>query len=176
MGIFWIFLCTLFNTPSSAAPSDSTVSEDAGIEPRTVATVALTARRSNLSARSHPPSLTTAKKVWTSFNIFFWPPPPWKGGRPVRYLPIRNMEHGTPSTAKPNIYHIQHNYWKSTVYWTHIHAFINSFFAHSVDLSFSDIFNGKHSSESASIKGIVSPDEYFFKGILVHEQVIYKYF
>jgi hypothetical protein len=34
-------------------PSDSTVSEDAGIEPRTVATLALTVRRSNYSARSH---------------------------------------------------------------------------------------------------------------------------
>jgi hypothetical protein len=30
------------------------VSEDAGIEPRTVATLALTARRSNHLARSHP--------------------------------------------------------------------------------------------------------------------------
>jgi hypothetical protein len=30
------------------------VSEDAGIEPRTVATLALTARRSNTSAISHP--------------------------------------------------------------------------------------------------------------------------
>jgi hypothetical protein len=35
-------------------PSDSTVSEDAGIEPRTVATTALAVRRSNHSARSHP--------------------------------------------------------------------------------------------------------------------------
>jgi hypothetical protein len=35
-------------------PSDSTVSEDAGIEPRTVATLALTVRRSNHLARSHP--------------------------------------------------------------------------------------------------------------------------
>ncbi len=34
--------------------SDSPVSEDAGIESRTVATLALTARRSNHSARSHP--------------------------------------------------------------------------------------------------------------------------
>ncbi len=33
--------------------SDSTVSEDAGIEPRTVATLALAIRRSNHSARSH---------------------------------------------------------------------------------------------------------------------------
>jgi hypothetical protein len=37
-------------------PSDSTVSEDAGIEPRTVATTALTIRRSNHSARSHAQS------------------------------------------------------------------------------------------------------------------------
>jgi hypothetical protein len=35
-------------------PSDSTVSEDAGIEPWTVETLALTARYSNNSARSHP--------------------------------------------------------------------------------------------------------------------------
>jgi hypothetical protein len=35
-------------------PSDSTVSEDAGIEPRTVATLTLAVRRCNLSARSYP--------------------------------------------------------------------------------------------------------------------------
>jgi hypothetical protein len=35
-------------------PSDSTVSKDAGIEPRTVATSALAVRRSNHWARSHP--------------------------------------------------------------------------------------------------------------------------
>jgi hypothetical protein len=34
-------------------PSDSTVSEDAGIEPRTVVSAALAVRRSNHSARSH---------------------------------------------------------------------------------------------------------------------------
>ncbi len=45
--IFWIFLCTVFNSASSADPSVSTVSADAGIEPRTVATSALTVRRSN---------------------------------------------------------------------------------------------------------------------------------
>ncbi len=39
-------------------PTDSNVSEDAGIERRTVATLALTARRSNHSARSHPHSAT----------------------------------------------------------------------------------------------------------------------
>ncbi len=36
---------------------DSIVPEDAGIEPTAVATLALTARRSNLSARSHPLSV-----------------------------------------------------------------------------------------------------------------------
>ncbi len=43
----------VFNTALSVVPSDSTLSEDAGIEPRTVATLALTARRVNHSARSH---------------------------------------------------------------------------------------------------------------------------
>jgi hypothetical protein len=37
-------------------PSDSTVSEGAGIEHRTVATTALAVRRPNHSARSHPHS------------------------------------------------------------------------------------------------------------------------
>jgi hypothetical protein len=49
-GFFCLYVRYLFNT----ATSDSTVSEDAGIEPRTVATTALTVRRSNYSARSHP--------------------------------------------------------------------------------------------------------------------------
>jgi hypothetical protein len=35
-------------------PSDSTVSEDAGIEPRTIVTTALAVRRSSHSATSHP--------------------------------------------------------------------------------------------------------------------------
>ncbi len=42
-------------------PSDSTVSEDAGIEPRTVATSALTVRRSNYSARYLPHSARSAR-------------------------------------------------------------------------------------------------------------------
>ncbi len=50
---FFPFLCTEFNTASSAAPQDSTASEDAGIEPRTVATSALAGRRSNHSAIFH---------------------------------------------------------------------------------------------------------------------------
>jgi hypothetical protein len=37
-GYFSDISSTFFNTASSAAPSDSTVSEDAGIEPRKVAT------------------------------------------------------------------------------------------------------------------------------------------
>jgi hypothetical protein len=39
-------------------PSDSTVSEDAGLEPRTVATTALAVGRSNHLARSHPQGTT----------------------------------------------------------------------------------------------------------------------
>jgi hypothetical protein len=52
-GFIFYFLCTLFNTSSSANPSDFTVSEDAGMEPRTGATSAVAVRRSNHSARSH---------------------------------------------------------------------------------------------------------------------------
>jgi hypothetical protein len=51
---FIFYICTVFNTAPSAAPSGSTLSEDAGIEPRTVATPALAVRRSNHRARSHP--------------------------------------------------------------------------------------------------------------------------
>ncbi len=43
LSIFFLLLCTVFNTASS----DSTVSEDVGIEPRAVATSALAVRRSN---------------------------------------------------------------------------------------------------------------------------------
>ncbi len=55
-GDFWFFYALysiLFNLPTSQV-SNFTVSEDAGIEPRTVATTALTVRRSNHSAKSHP--------------------------------------------------------------------------------------------------------------------------
>jgi hypothetical protein len=48
-GFFFDFFGTIFNT----AP-DSTVSEDAGVVPRTVATTTLAVRRSNHSATSHP--------------------------------------------------------------------------------------------------------------------------
>jgi hypothetical protein len=55
-GDFCLFsvLYSLFRHCFICRPSDSTVSEDAGSETRTVGTVALTARRSNRSARSHP--------------------------------------------------------------------------------------------------------------------------
>jgi hypothetical protein len=52
-GIFWIFYIFIQNC-FICRPSDSTVSEDAGIEQRTVATSALAVRRSNHSTRSHP--------------------------------------------------------------------------------------------------------------------------
>jgi hypothetical protein len=53
---YFLFLSTLFNAQrcSICRPSDSIVSKVAGIELRTVATLALTARRSNHLVRSHP--------------------------------------------------------------------------------------------------------------------------
>ncbi len=54
MGVFKNCLCTLFNTRYICRPLNSTVSEDAGIEPRTMATLAFPVRCSNGSARSHP--------------------------------------------------------------------------------------------------------------------------
>jgi hypothetical protein len=53
-------------------PSDSTVWEDAGIEPRTFATFALTARRSNYTARSHP-----IKKIRHIYALFLFRPFYW---------------------------------------------------------------------------------------------------
>ncbi len=55
--VFFFFLIYVIQHCFICRPSDSTVSEDAGIGPRTVATVALTARRSNHLARSHPQRL-----------------------------------------------------------------------------------------------------------------------
>jgi hypothetical protein len=65
------FICTIFNTASSACrPSDSTVPEDAEIEPSTVATTALANRRSNHSATSHPLSATSHPKLgYISFTL-----------------------------------------------------------------------------------------------------------
>ncbi len=50
----FFFLCGIIHRCIICRPSDSTLSENAGIGPRTVATLALTARRSNHSARSQP--------------------------------------------------------------------------------------------------------------------------
>jgi hypothetical protein len=50
-------------------PSDSAVSEDAGIEPRTVATTAMTVRRSNHSARSNPYSAISHPQLGTISSI-----------------------------------------------------------------------------------------------------------
>ncbi len=53
-GIFGIFLCMYFIQHwFICRPSDSTVSEDTEIEPRTVATSSLAVRRSSHSATSH---------------------------------------------------------------------------------------------------------------------------
>jgi hypothetical protein len=49
------FLCTFLNSASSATPQIPLCPKDAVIAPRTVATLALTARRPTNSARSHPP-------------------------------------------------------------------------------------------------------------------------
>jgi len=53
-GIFLNFFRYFIQHCFICRPSDSTVSEDAGIEPRTVANTALAVRRSNHSAKSHP--------------------------------------------------------------------------------------------------------------------------
>ena len=55
---FWFFKSASANTASSAAPTDSTVSEDARMEPRTVATSTLSVGRSDHSASSHLYSCT----------------------------------------------------------------------------------------------------------------------
>jgi hypothetical protein len=53
-GDFWIFFSSMYIVQHCFIwrPSDTTVSEDAGIEPRTVATSALAVRRFSHSARS----------------------------------------------------------------------------------------------------------------------------
>ncbi len=54
---FFFYILYVIQHCFICCPSDSTVSEDAGTEPRTVDTLALTARRSNHSDRSHPSRL-----------------------------------------------------------------------------------------------------------------------
>jgi hypothetical protein len=52
-GIFFDYFYVLYTTLLHLPPSDFTVSEDAGIETRTIATLAFAVRRSNHSAGSH---------------------------------------------------------------------------------------------------------------------------
>ncbi len=64
---FWIFLCMYFVQHCFiCCPADSIVSEDVGIEPRTVSTSALAIRRSSHSATSHPLSTTSHPHSATS--------------------------------------------------------------------------------------------------------------
>ncbi len=60
-------------------PSNSAVSEDTRIEPRTVATLALAVRRSNLSARSHPhiPFLFCFQQLLLVQEVAACPSVPW---------------------------------------------------------------------------------------------------
>jgi hypothetical protein len=53
IGFLYFYVYALYST-LVCRPSDSTVSEDAGIEHRTVATLALAVSRSSHSATSHP--------------------------------------------------------------------------------------------------------------------------
>ena len=64
---FGFFLCMYFI--QHCFISDSPVSADAGIEPRTVATSALAVRRSSHSATSHPHSATSHPHLATYHNI-----------------------------------------------------------------------------------------------------------
>ncbi len=70
LNIFWgIFSFCSYNIQHCfiCRPSDSTVPTDAGIEPRTVATCALSVRRSNHQARSHPYRLDLIRYIGNSY-------------------------------------------------------------------------------------------------------------
>jgi hypothetical protein len=75
---YCLILSALFPLYGSVLPlsystvyySDSTVSEDAGIEPRTVATFSLTARRSNRTARSHQSTYSNWKKQYFQSSLY----------------------------------------------------------------------------------------------------------
>jgi hypothetical protein len=67
------FFC-LYVLYSTCRPSDSTVSEEAVIEPGTVATSALLVRRSNHSARSHPQQKPCIDKFRTTTDSLYSAP------------------------------------------------------------------------------------------------------
>jgi hypothetical protein len=69
MGIIWIFMYVIQHC-FICRFSDSTVSEDAEVETGTVATLALTARRSDHSARSHPRRMKTIFLIANEKGIF----------------------------------------------------------------------------------------------------------
>jgi hypothetical protein len=52
--LFYLYVWYFIQHCFICRPSDSTVLKDAGIEPRTVAALALAVRRSNHPARFHP--------------------------------------------------------------------------------------------------------------------------
>ncbi len=71
-GYFELFSDTLlyfYSTLLLCRPSDSTVSEDTGIEPRTVATLVLAVRRSNHSAWYPPIGWNLAECGWVTENL-----------------------------------------------------------------------------------------------------------
>jgi hypothetical protein len=69
-GEFFGFFLYIIQHCFVCCPSDSTVLEDAGIKPKTVATLALTASRSNHLARSHPLAKSKTPEI-IAFLIFF---------------------------------------------------------------------------------------------------------
>jgi len=68
--LFYFFFMYVIQHFFIFRPSDSTVSEDAGILPRTDATLTLTARRSHHTARSHPRNDFKTLKILLSVNRF----------------------------------------------------------------------------------------------------------
>jgi hypothetical protein len=65
VGLVWIFsFMYVIQHYFICRPSDSTLSEDAGIEPRTFATLALTVRRFNHLPRSHQSNICTARGLY----------------------------------------------------------------------------------------------------------------
>ncbi len=77
-GDFWIFFLYFMQHCFICRPSESTESEDAGIQPRTVATTALVVTRSNHSARSHSHSARSHSYYFHSIPYRTLPDSPFK--------------------------------------------------------------------------------------------------
>ncbi len=97
--IFFIFWGGFFSFSHCfiCSPSDSTVPMDAVNEPRTVRTGALTVRRSNHSARSHPPCLQQEwSRPWSCWT--------WRGiGSPTSRPPSVSWPACATSTSQTTI-------------------------------------------------------------------------